>query len=169
MPDAGKPSSTWSQSIEDAQSEDCDDWNINPIPPQESSGITIIGEIPIVVVEEPVNTHTISIIPTPYKSVTLSGTAYTVTGVDEHYVVEFIGSGMTQCIIPLDIDGDFVDGQETTLVCSVAFTMVCPSGVIINNYAGPASFEVGSLSDGVMMKKIGANKWLALGDAIYGG
>lgn len=166
---SGKPSSTWSAHAEETDPEVCEPWGINPIPPGASLGITIVGEFPIVVEEEPTNTFTVSVSPTPYKSVTLTGTAYTMTGEDEHYVVEFLGSGMTQCIIPLDIDGEFVEGQETTLVSSTQFTMVCPTGVTINNHAGPASFEVGALSDGVMMKKIGENRWLALGDAVYGG
>lgn len=140
----GQPSNTWSTHIEETLTQDCEEWGINPIPPN----ATLING------------------PVPYREETLlAGADYTMTGDDHNVLIEFMGSGLGECVIPLNSTGLFVTGQETTFVSSTAFIISCPAGVTINNQTGPAQFTVTALPDGMVMKRIGVNKWHALGDA----
>ena len=63
--------------------------------------------------------------------------------------------------------GSYVVRQETTVVAYADWTIVVPSGVTLNNLAGPRVFSVKLLPDGVMFKRIADNVWLGLGDARF--
>lgn len=61
--------------------------------------------------------------------------------------------------------GAYLVGAEYTVVKqSGAFVVSIPSGVTLNGTPGPATFDVGGLPDGVVLKNVGANLWVALGD-----
>jgi len=63
--------------------------------------------------------------------------------------------------------GGYVVRQETTVVSYDDWTITVPDGVTLNNLAGPRTFTVKMLPDGVMFKRIGDNVWLGLGDARF--
>jgi hypothetical protein len=101
--------------------------------------------------------------PIPYKVVS-SDTDYFLTSIDFNYIIELRGT--REGYITYPYNAPTLDLQETTIVSSQRFFTYAEAGVTINNYPGPQLFYTGPLSDGVMMKKIGDNKWLGLGDLI---
>lgn len=176
------PSGYWPNGIE--RTIDCPGWPEDPTTDPEDPNLAdfnVLGVLPIVVVEDPPNTFTVSAIldtgsdnyleiteigikvgPVPYRW--LSGeTTYTVLPADHGYIVEFAPTGFVG--VHLISSSSYVTLQETTVVCTSEFTLTWAAGVTVNSSAGPGSLTIRALPDGIVLKQKGLNNWLALGDA----
>lgn len=90
-------------------------------------------------------------------------TTYTHLPEENPNILFMLESGVAEVRI-LDSTG-YMDGAEYTLVkAGSAFVIAIEMGVTLNGVSGPADFDVGALPDGVVVKCVGANEWIALGN-----
>ena len=94
-------------------------------------------------------------------SVTSAG-GYVVASAQANQMILLSGAAITATVPP---SGILVGAEYTLLRVGSYFTVDFPSGVSANGIAGPCSFTVQSLPNGVVLKCLAADQWILLGDA----
>lgn len=94
-------------------------------------------------------------------SVTSAG-GYVVASAQANQMILLSGAAITATV---PSSGILVGAEYTLLRVGSEFTVDFPSGVSANGIAGPCSFTVQSLPNGVVLKCLAADQWILLGDA----
>ncbi len=94
-------------------------------------------------------------------SVTSAG-GYVVASAQANQMILLSGAAITATV---PSSGILVGSEYTILRVGSEFTVDFPSGVSANGIAGPCSFTVQSLPNGVVLKCLAADQWILLGDA----
>lgn len=89
-------------------------------------------------------------------------TDYAILPQEAPNIMLILASDVLEVQIPSD--PTYLVGAEYTLVKTSAFTVSVPTGVSLNDVFGPATFDVGALPDGVVVKNIGEDQWVAMGN-----